>query len=318
MRRLLLFVGCLLLLAPFTAVGQDEGADLEAALALFPGTDVMIEYSDEGKVQLEAAIDAFRTALGIPEDLDETNEDRVGELAIDLELKDLVNKLSQSYYTLADAFLGGEPNERDTYLKGKHWGLKSLRMNPEFATLEQDDSFIAAVQAETDMSALYWTNANWLRASEFNKLEAIFAKVPQKTEAMSLRLLELDETYICYGSYRGLGAFWGGMPRLPGGTYRKNFNKALSYFCKVVDEPVLCSECVDCPDFGPFDPICNEYFESRTFFVEFYLMEKELWEDAARILQSVLDEPIGDKYPLYNAISQEKAQAFLQEVNKHL
>ncbi|MCK4598858.1 hypothetical protein KAU37_03395, partial [Candidatus Bipolaricaulota bacterium] len=232
--------------------------------------------------------------------------------------KDLVNKLSQSYYTLADAFLGGEPNERDTYLKGKHWGLKSLRMNPDFFTLQQDDSFIAAVQAETDMSALYWTNANWLRASEFNKLEAIFAQVPQKTEAMSLRLLELDETYICYGSYRGLGAFWGGMPRLPGGTYRKNFNKALSYFCKVVDEPVLCSECVDCPDFGPFDPVCNEYFESRTFFVEFYLMEKELWEDAARILTSILDEPIGDKYPLYNAISQEKAQAFLEEVNKHL
>jgi len=318
MRRLLLFVGCLLLLAPFTAVGQDGVVDLEAALALIPGTDVMIEYSDEGRTQLEAAIDAFRTTLGIPDDLDEKSEEAVNDFIVDLAQKDLVNKLSQCYYTLADAFLSGEPNERDTYLKGKNWGLKTLRMNPEFTTLEQDDSFIAAVQTESDVTALYWANANWLRASEFNKLEAIFAKVPQQTEAISLRLLELDKTYVCYGSYRSLGAFWGGMPRLPAGTYRKNFNKALSYFCKVVDEPVLCSECVDCPDFGPFDPVCNEYFENRTFFVEFYLMEKELWEDAARILTSVLAEPIGDKYPLYNAISQEKAQAFLEEVNKHL
>ncbi|GAF71209.1 unnamed protein product, partial [marine sediment metagenome] len=31
-----------------------------------------------------------------------------------------------------------------------------------------------------------------------------------------------------------------------------------------------------------------------------------------------LAESIGDKYPLYNAISQEKAQKFLEEVKEHL
>jgi len=49
------------------------------------------------------------------------------------------------------------------------------------------------------------------------------------------------------------------------------------------------------------------------------LMKKGgLWEDAKRILDQVLSEPIGDKYPLYNAISQEKATEFLEEVEGHL
>jgi hypothetical protein len=318
MRRKILLVIPLLVFPLLASVAQEEGSPLDAALVLFAGGDVMIPYSEEGRAQLEAAIEVFRTALGVSEELDEANEEAVGNFDVDFAQKDLVNKLSQAYYTLADAFLAGETNERETYLRGKHWGMKSLRMGSEFAQLEAEEGFVAAVQAETDVVALYWAAANWLRASEFNKLEAIFAGVPEKTEAVSLRCLELDETFNVYGSYRALGAFWGGMPRLPAGTYRKNFNKSLSYFCKVVDEPDLCAECKDCPDFGSFDPVANEYFENRLFFVEFYLIEKEYWQDAARILQDVLSEPIGEAHPLYNALSQEKATEFLEEVEKHL
>jgi len=320
MRRILWVAVFAALFAGLVVCGQELVCDLDAALALLPGEDVMIEYSDAGRAQLEAAIGAFRVTLNVPDDLDEKSEDAVNAFPVDLTQKDLVNKLAQCYYTLADSFLGGEPDEEATYVMGKHWGLKSLRMNPEFTRLEKEESFVAAVEVETDVLALYWANANWLRVSEFNKLAAVMAKVPEKSEAISLRLLELEPTYIVYGPYRSLGAFWGGLPRLPGGTYRKNLKKALSYFCKIVEEPELCAECQDCPDFGPFDPVCNEYFENRVFFVEFYLMDPKEphWEDAKRILEGVLAEPIGDKHPLYNAISQEKAQKFLDEVNEHL
>jgi len=294
--------------------GQQPACDLDAALALLPGEDVMIEYSDAGRAQLEAAIGAFRIALDVPDDLNEKSEDAVNAFPVDPAQKDLVTKLSQCYYTLADAFLGGEPNEEETYVMGKHWGLKSLRMNPEFTRVEKEDGFIAAVEAETDVPALYWANANWLRVAEFDKIGAIMGGVPPKSEAMSLRVLELAPTYIVYGPYRSLGAFWGGLPRLPFGTYRKNFERALSYFCYIVDDPTYCADCDGCT----FDPVCDEYFENRLFFVEFYLLERELWEDAARILESVLAEPIGDKHLLYNAISQEKAQTFLEKVKEHL
>lgn len=324
MRKMWLGIAFLVILTQLVVSGQSTDSDLEVALAIIPGEDVMIEYSDKGWAQLEAAIAAFREALGVPDDFNEKSEDAVNAFEVDPAMKNVVNKLSQCYYTLADAFLEGEASLKETYLKGKHWGFKSLRMNPDFVALEQSDGFIAAVQAETDVAALYWTNANWLRSvtqTIEDKLQAtLFWGVPEKSEAIMLRVLELDETYICYGPYRALGAFWGGMERLPFGEFRKNLQKALSYFCKIVDEPRLCTECEDCPDFGPFAPACDEYFENRLFFVEFYLMDekKPHWEDAARILQSVLDEPIGDKYPLYNAISHEKAQRFLDEVNEHL
>ena len=319
MRRKPLLGVLLLLFTLLPCVAQDEGSEIDLALALFASGDVVVPYSGEGQVQLETAIKVFQTALGITEGLDEANEEAVDAFDVDLAQKDLVNKLSQGYYTLADVFLEGEENERETYLRGKHWGMKSLRLDSEFTRLETEEGFIAAVQAATDIAALYWTAANWLRASEFNKLEAIFAGVPEKTEAMSLRCLEIDDTFNSYGSYRALGAFWGGLPRLPAGTYRKNFNNSLSYFCKVVDEPDLCAECNDCPDFGPFDPAADEYLENRLLFVEFYLIEKEYWEDAQRILQQILSEPIGDKHPLYNALAQEEAVQFLEEVvAKHL
>jgi hypothetical protein len=306
--------------------GVVSGMTLDEAFALFEGGDMNVPYNVDGRTLLEEAIAVLRETLGVPDTLDEMVEKTVTAFPVDIALKDVVNKLSQAYYTLADAFLGGvEPDELNTYLKGKHWGLKSLRMDADFAAIEGEpgdkvSEFVDAVNQETDIDALYWAAACWLRCAEFNKLAAVAGKVPDQTEAMSLRCLELDDTYLNYGSYRALGAFWGGLPRL--GIlvhYSKNFNKSLGYFCKVVDESALCAECNDCPDFGAFDPVANEYFENRVFFVEFYLMEKGgLWEDAKRILESVLAEPIGELHPLYNTISQEKAAEFLEEVSAHL
>ena len=293
---------------------------LDEALALFSGSDIMIEYNNEGRAQLEEMIDAFREALGVPADLDEANEDAVMAFDADSAKIDIINKLSQAYYTYADAFLGGDPEERGTYLRGKHWGLKALRMDPDFLATESSDGFVAAVATSDNLVGLYWASANWLRAAEFNPLEAVFAGVPEKTDAMSKRCLELDETYMVYGSYRALGAFWAGLPKLPAGYYRKNWSRSLGYFCHVVNEPGICAEsdCDVCPELGEFDPAADEYFENRLLFVEYYLIPRGMWEDAKRILDQVLSEPIGDKYPLYNAVSHEKAVSFLEEVEEHL
>lgn len=119
MRRILWGAVFLTLFAVLVVCGQELVCDLDAALALLPGEDVMIEYSDAGRAQLEAAIGAFRVALNVPDDLDEKNEDAMNDFSVDLTQKDLANKLAQCYYTLADAFLGGEDNEVETFLMGK-------------------------------------------------------------------------------------------------------------------------------------------------------------------------------------------------------
>ncbi len=308
----------LLLFTLVATSGAVVGMTLDEALGMFSNSDILITYSDEGRAQLVDMIAAFRTALGVTDALDETDEDAVMAFNVDPSMIDVINKLAQSYYTLADAFLGDvEADVRPTYLKGKHWGLKSLRMDPTFDAVEDSDGFAAAVETSTNLEGMYWASSNWLRAAQFNVLEAVFAGVPAKTEALTLRCMELDDTYTHYGAYRALGAFWSSLPSLPAGTYRKNWNKSLGYFCKVVDEPEICGACEDCADYGPFDPTANDYLENRMFFVEFYLMPRNMWEDAKRVTDSVIADGIGE-YPLYNAISLEKAANFLEEIDEHL
>lgn len=310
MRKLVLVGVCLLLFMGVTAVAQDEPVtmDLETALSYCQSDSFVIEHSDAGRVQLEGMINAFRTALGLSEDLDETSEDKVGALEIDMSLKDVVNKLSQAYYTLANVFVDPSEN-KDLYLKGKNWGLKSLRMNPGFAELEKS-RFDTAVAAETDAAALYWTNSNWLRVAQKNPLQAVMAGVTKRTSAIMDRLIEIAPNYLSGGAYRSYGAYYSGLPAMFG----RDLGKALCYLCPVVDEPGYCAEC----EIAEHVPGTDAYFENRSFFVEFYLMPKKQWEDAARVLQSILDEPIGDQYPFMNAYSQENVRELLAEVQGHL
>ncbi len=292
---------------------------LDDALALFPASsDVLVTLSPEGQAQLEEVIRVLRAELGVPDFLNEANEDEVGAFPVAMEKKDLVNKLSQAYFTYADAFLRDLPNQRDTFLKGKCWGLKSLRMNPVFAAFEERDGFIAAVEHETDVAALYWTNGNWLCWAEPDVVASLTGGLAKKSLAISERVVALDPTYICYGPYRTLVAYWEGLPPGPWGAVLtggpvQDYDKVRQYSCLVVDEPGLCVGCA-----GLVDPACDGYVENRLFFAEYYLIPQKLWSDAARVLESVLDAPIGDVYPLYNALDRQIAETLLAEVQKHL
>jgi len=296
-----------LALVTLCAIGASGLAmTLDGALALFQNDNIAVTYTDAGREQLLEVIATLRAALGVTDALNEEDEDQVMAFVVDASLKDVVTKLSQAYYTLANVFYTPETNEA-TYLRGKHWGLKSLRMNPGFVELEKK-SFVDAAKAETDVAALYWATANWLRVSQKNALAAVFAGVPAKTQAMSERTLELDPGYVAGGSYRSLGAYWSGLP------IGKDMVKALYFLCHVVSEPI-CSGCGDCQ---PALAGADEYFENRTFIAEFYYMEKDMWAEAAAVLQAVLAEPIGTKYPLMNAYAQDNARKLLVEVQTHL
>jgi hypothetical protein len=308
---------------------------LDEALALFGEGDIIkVSYDAAGQAKLEQAIAAFKTALAVPADLDEVGDkdvwttenwpkSAIGQFPVDPSKKGIVNKLSQAYYTLANTFLDRtEKNEVRVamYAKGRNWGLKSLRMNPDFVALEGkggQDAFVEASKAETDVAALYWATANWLRVAQFDKLQAVKDGVPGKAKTMSERTLVIAPTYMAYGPWRSLGAFWGGLPSdllTKALGWGQDLDRARTYLCQVVSEPALCPDCTTCP----IDPSCKEYFENRTFFVEFYLIEKKMWQDSARILQAVLAEPIGEKYTLYNAMSQDNARTLLEKVNKEL
>jgi len=302
------------LLAATAATAKDDATMPDEAAAIFRDGYVVVEYSDAGRAQLEGVIGALKEALAVPADLDETNEREVDRFDVDPGRKGLVIALAQSYFTLGVVFAKGEDGEEDVYRKGKHCGLKSLRMNPDFAAIEDQEGFVEAVGSATDVPALYWACMNWTSVANFDRLAAIPAGIVGKTVAMLERILELDETYDCYGADRVLGSIWGALPRMPFGTYRKNLERARGYFCRVVDDAAACGAPSSCP----IDPICAQYLGNRRAFAEFYLMERRLWEEAAAVLRSVLDAPIGETYPLLNARAQADARELLEQVNEHL
>ncbi len=306
-RHILACVVCALALAGVSGFAQAP-MDLETAESFFVNDQIMVEYSEAGRAQLEEIIAALKAGLGAPEDLNEDSEEAVGALEIDLSLKPIVNHLSQAYYTLANVFMI-EPDSYPVYRAGKNWGFKSLRMDPGFNDLS-GGRFDESVAQATDIRAIYWTNSNWLRASKENKMAAVFAGVPGKAEMLMERALELDPTFIAGGVYRSLGGYYEQLP----GLFGRDVDKAMFYLCHVVNEPIHCATC----GAGETVPDADSYFENRTFFAEYYLMPKKQWEDAARILQEVLSEEVGDRFPLMNAYAQEHARTLLDEVNEHL
>ena len=304
----------LLLLFSTLALGVTD-EEISAARALFPeGQDVAVTLSEEGKAALESAIEVLEAALGVTVLFDHTDETAYMALDIDIDKKPWVNALSQGYYTWGDVFLVDDQAKKTAFIRGQYWGLKSLRMSSAFAAEELRYSFIEAVNQETDVPALFWTYGNWSRKDEYEPMAAIFRDDPPKLVALIERTLEQDRAYADYAPYRALAAFWGGLPPIPLFRYGQNLPRVLSYICPVLNEPTYCEACTDCPVSDDVD----DYFENRLIFAQYYLMEKELWEDAARVLQSILDDPIGQRFMLYNAYCVERAQILLEEVAEHL
>jgi len=288
---------------------------IDDALALIPDRlDVNVPYSGEGRALLETAIDVLESDLGVTPTFDHTSEDAYMLLEVPPEWKQRVNKLSQAYYTLGDVFLEEADELKNVFTRGQLWGLKSLRMSTAFATEELRHGFIAAVEVETDVAALFWTYGNWARKDDMDPLGAIARNDPPKLVALVERALELDDGYAAYGPYRALAAFWGGLPPLPLYAYGQNLPRTLSYICPVIDEPEYCVECETCP----VDPNGNAYFENRLIFAEYYLMEKSLWEEAERVLASILDDEIGEDFILYNAHCQKQARQLIEEVRDRM
>lgn len=312
-KRVSMLFALLLLCSTLVLGSTDE--EISAALALFPeGQDVAVTLSQEGRSALESAIEVLEEALGVTALFDHTDEAAYMALDIELAKKSWANMLSQGYYTVSDVFFENDAAKKVAFVCGQYWGLKSLRMSSTFAEEELRHGFIEAVNQETDVAALFWTYGNWSRKDEYDPLGAIARNDPPKLEALADRVFEVDNTYASNAPYRALAAFWGGLPPFPLYKYGQNLPRALSYICPVIMEPDYCQTCGDCPVASDVD----DYFENRLIFAQYYLMEMKLWAEAARVLQSILDDAIGDRFPLYNAYCAELAQELFYEVSEQL
>lgn len=242
-------------------------------------TEYTLEAHDVLQAKLEQAISLYEQAL-------EQDEGNVQLLAM----------LSRCYYMLADIFVPQDEKKR-THVIGQEYGERALRATPGFVDLEKSDGFVAAVRACESVEALYWTYGNWARKVELGGAMGLVAAAmrgdDKKLRAMVERCAELDPDYLAGGPSRALGAYWAKHP------FHKDFDKARELFQQAM---------ASFPD----------YLENTYFYVRYYLIPNDKWEEAAQKLEEILAAPLGD-YPLENAVVKLRAQQLLdEEVRPHL
>jgi len=226
------------------------------------------------RAKLESAIDLYTRALNL-----------------DPQNTHILNMLARAYYTLADIFLP-EREKQEFHEKGQAYGERSLRVHPEFVAVERERGFVEAVKTSTDVEALYWTYANWARKVElggaFGILAAALRGDDKKLNALMSRCLELDRDYLAGGPLRAYAGYFAKHP------FSKDYERARELLLEAMEKH-------------------GDYLENRLFYVQYYLLPKELWAEARAVLQEILTAPI-EPYPLMNSYCQVKAANLLLEI----
>lgn len=300
-------VGVLLAMGWLPARGA-EVLTLEEALRFFEGDMLIVSWSADGQAQLHAIINALKLALDVPVTVDESSEESVDQLAISEELRPIVLRLTQAYFELGNAFSGGDLDALAALTRGKHWGLKGLRMSPQFVLTERDEGFEAAVAREEDVGLLFWTCLCWLRCAEANPVIAAVAGTPAKALAMLERCVDLDSTYAACGPFRALAGYWGGLPDLPLIGLRRNLNLALEYSCYAITADPLCPDRCN----GPAD--CERFLENRLTFVKYYLLPNDEMQEARRVLVEIITASWDAFYPLHNPLARHEAELLVSSI----
>jgi len=207
----------------------------------------------------------------------------------------VLDRLSQCYYELTTFSEGNTPEDRDLFERGKDYGLRSLRLSPDFARLEKDD-FAAAVEEVTDPAAILWTANNWGALFGYNPLAGMMDA--GKVKALYAQGIRIDETYWGGSFHNALGAMLVTLPSLLGGDPaqgKAHLERAIA--------------------------LAPDYLENHVVYAQYWGFTYDLFgkingirdrELIDRELNLVLSAPIGD-WPFWNREAKKEAKALLQK-----
>ncbi|GAG36102.1 unnamed protein product, partial [marine sediment metagenome] len=201
----------------------------------------------------------------------------------------VLNRLTQLCYELTTFSPGDTPDDKLAFQQGKDYGLRSLRLNPEFATLENDD-FAKAVALVIDPAALLWTADNWGALFNYDLIGGMFNVGNVRT--LYERCLAVDEGYWGASAHNALGAMLVVTPGALGG----DTDAGLEHLERALT-------------------LSPDYLVNRVVYAQYWGFSYGLFgnvsgiRDAAFIedqLGSVLDAPIGD-WPFWNREAKREA-----------
>ena len=210
----------------------------------------------------------------------------------------VLNRLAQLHYELTTFTPGDTPEDEEVFRKGREYGLRSLRLNPAFVALEDDD-FEEAVATVRDPAVLLWTADNWGALFHYDPISGMFNI--GKVRALYERCLAVDEDYWGASAHNALGAMLVVTPPAFGGDTdagRAHLEEALV--------------------------LAPSYLLNRVVYAQYWGFTYDLFghvngvRDAAFIeeqLQAVLDDPIGE-WPFWNREAKREAEALLSDLRE--
>lgn len=208
-----------------------------------------------------------------------------------------LNRLAQLHYEQTLFSPEEKLTNHASHCQGKEYGIRSLRLNPTFAALEEHD-FNQAVAAVTDTAALVWTAHNWGALLNCDPINGILYIC--KVRALYERCIEIDESYWGASAHSALGAVLIALPAALGG----NVDRGREHLERAIE-------------------LAPEYLENRVAYAKYWgfnfdlLGNKNGIRDAKLIasqLAHVLEAPIGD-WPLWNRMAKLEAKKLLAELH---
>jgi len=210
----------------------------------------------------------------------------------------VLNRLAQLHYELTTFSPGDTPEDEEAFRKGKEYGLRSVRLNPAFAALEEND-FEEAVATVNDPAALLWTADNWGALLDYNPISGLLYL--GRVRALYERCLAADEDYWGASAHNALGAMFIVTPAAFGGDEeegRVHLEAALS--------------------------LAPTYLLNYVVYAQYWGFTYDLFgnvtgvRDAAFVeerLRIVLDAPIGE-WPFWNREAKREAEALLADLRE--
>lgn len=247
----------------------------------------------------------------IKEKLKEAIECYEKVLTLDANNKHALNRLSQAYYEWGFAFLfvfaedraKTREEQRAAYLKGREYGLRSLRLDPDFKAAEESKGLIEAIKLAKDVVAVLWFGNNAGRALEFERDPLKQLDEVRKVKVAFERAFALDEGYFAGAPLRSLGTMLANLPGFLGGDLER---------AKILLERAVAKY--------------PEFLENHVLFAREYLVRaakgklphevKQLRDQFEKMLTFVLKAPEGDKFILWNRVAKKQAEELLAKIDE--
>ena len=238
--------------------------------------------------RMRAAIDLYEVLLSTLE----PSGTEIGQQAF------ILDRLAQLCYETTTFSPGNTKEDRVWFERGKLYGLQSLRLNPDFEALEEED-FVEAVASVTDASALLWTANNWGGLCGMNPIEGLLQS--GNVRALYERCLAVDETYWGASAHNALGAMLIVTPSALGGDADAgvaHLEAALALAPTYLINRVVRAQYLGFA-YDLFGQICGV---RDAAFIE-------------RELEAVLDASV-DEWPFWNREAMNEAEALLQTLTE--